>query len=107
MKKKLQKEYKEYRVSIAHIGSAIIYIYYDDPSIAYFRNVFINKKMREQGFGSLLLDFLEKIAAQLSCKGMILKAKVESKNYDWYTRCGYVDYAVDEENPEFIWLKKN
>lgn len=107
MKKKLKekKEYKEYRIAINRIGSAIIYIYHDDPDVAYFRNVFINKRMREKGFGSILLDFIEKIAAQLDCKSYVLKVAKESKNYDWYKRNGYVDYTPDE-NVEFIWMKK-
>lgn len=50
MKKKLRekKEYKEYRITLNHRGSAVIYIYYDDSHVAYFRNVFINKRMREK-----------------------------------------------------------
>ena len=108
MKKKLRekKEYKEYRITLNHIVSAVIYIYHDDPDVAYIGNVVVSKKMRGKGFGSILLDFIEKIAAQLDCKSYILKVARESKNYDWYKRRGYIDYTQDK-NVEFIWMRKH
>ena len=108
MKKKLRekKEYKEYRITLNHIGSAVIYIYHDDPDVAYIGNVVVYKKMREKGFGSILLDFVEKIVAKFGCNSYILKAAKESKNYDWYKRRGYIDYTQDK-NIEFIWMRKH
>lgn len=102
----MSKKIKEYKVSIGDIAQGIIYIYLDDTDKAYFRDISVSENIRGKGFGSMLLDFLEKTAIQLHCKSFILKVERRTKTYDWYKKRGYLDYSPNMEDNSFVWMKK-
>lgn len=102
----IDNEIKEYDVSIEGIAHGIIYIYEDEQSTAYFRDIFVSENMRGKGFGSMLLDLLENIASKLNCKTFILKVEQDSSNHRWYERKGYTYLTGCNEDKHFIWMEK-
>lgn len=81
-----------------------IYIYDDDQKTIYLSNVFVNENSRKQGYGNLILDFVDSIAEDFNANAILLKADKQEFVHDWYKRHGYIDYEEDFDN--YIWMKK-
>ena len=79
-------------------------IYEDDPITCIFTHLSVDKKYRQQGFGTQALVDAEKIAKNHGCTTIYLKVENNSWMYDWYVRQGYKFDNFDVEN--YVWLYK-
>jgi len=84
-----------------------LYMYDDDPETIYMSNVYVDEAKRGKGIGQKLVDAAENIARKTGCRQMILKVLDESWMHEWYARCGYEDLMVDEEEDQYIWMRKD
>jgi GNAT superfamily N-acetyltransferase len=83
-----------------------MYNYDDDESTEYLSNVYVEKDYRGHGIGNGILKMAEDEASLLGSKYLMLRALKDSWMHDWYKRHGYEDFQIDEDFPEFIWMKK-
>ena len=83
-----------------------IYRYDDDKETVYLSNVFVGKEHRKQGLGNIILNTVDKVAKKLKANTICLKVKQDSFVHEWYGRHGYSDLNIDEEEPQFIWMRK-
>ena len=83
-----------------------IYRYDDDKETIYLSNVFVNDDNRKQGLGNTILDAADRVANKLKANAICLKVLQDSFVHDWYERNGYSDLSIDEEEPEYIWMRK-
>ena len=83
-----------------------IYRYDDDRETIYLSNVFVGKEHRKNGLGNIILNAADKVAKKLKANTICLKVKQDSFVHDWYGRHGYTNLSIDEEEPQYIWMKK-
>lgn len=83
-----------------------LYKYDDDADTIYLSNVFVKKDKRGQGYGNVILNSAEKTAKKMGASIICLKVKNGSFAHQWYVRHGYTDFTNDEEDPSYIWMKK-
>lgn len=89
-------EYPEY-------GFAM-YVYDDDDDTIYLSNVKVLKTARGTGLGNMILDNAIKCAKDSNKKSICLKCLVDSWVHGWYSRHGFQDLCVDEEDERYIWM---
>lgn len=94
--------YKEL-VIISHKSKAScrIYIYNDEPNIAYISNLYVDEKERNKGIGTELLKYCIDKAKQLNCSKIQLRSDNEDFVRKWYFRLGFK--LIKSE----IWLEKD
>ena len=85
----------------------VIYRYDDDRETVYLSNVFVGKKCRQKGLGTIILNTADKVTKKLKANTICLKVKQDSFVHDWYGRHGYIDLSVDNEEHQFIWMSKS
>ena len=83
-----------------------IYRYNDDKETVYLSNVFVGKEHRKQGLGNIILNTADNVAKKLKANTICLKVKQDSFVHEWYGRHGYSDLSLDDEEPQFIWMRK-
>jgi len=83
-----------------------VYQYDDDPDTVYLANVFVKDESRGQGKGNAILKNAELIAKDRNASTICLKVKNDSFVHKWYERNGYFYLEEDDEDPTFIWMKK-
>ena len=83
-----------------------IYRYDDDKETVYLSNVLVNNEYRKQGLGNFILNQADTMAKKLNANTICLRVKQNSFMHDWYKRNSYIDLSVDEEEPQFIWMRK-
>ena len=84
-----------------------IYRYDDDRETVYLSNVFVGEEHRKNGLGNIILNEADKVAKKLNAKTICLKVKQYSFVHDWYERHGYSNMIIDEDEPQFIWMRKS
>ena len=84
-----------------------IYRYDDDISTIYLSNVFVNIEYRQNGYGNMILNTVEKIGNEMGANSICLKVLKHSFPYEWYKKYGYLDLIDDNEEDKFIWLIKH
>lgn len=84
-----------------------LYRYDDDKEIVYLSNVFVNKKYRKNGLGTIILNTADNVTKKLKANTICLKVKQDSFVHDWYERHGYIDLNVDSKEHQFIWMSKS
>ena len=85
----------------------VTYRYDDDKETVYLSNVFVNKKYRKNGLGTIILNVANNIAKKLKANTICLKVKQNSFVHDFYERHGYIDLSTDGEEPQFVWMSKS
>lgn len=86
-------------------SSGDLYIYEDDKTNGYIANIFVEESERRKGFGGKLMIELEKLAESKDISNIELRVDSKSFMCEWYKKLGY-EYLADDEDEEFIWLKK-
>ena len=83
-----------------------LYKYDDDKLVEYLSNVHVEKSYRRHGIGNGVLKMAEDEARSHDSKYLMLKVLKTSWMHDWYERHGYENFCFDEDNQEYIWMKK-
>ena len=83
-----------------------VYQYDDDPDSLYFSNLFVKEENRGNGIGNVILKHIDDIAKEKDAARIILRVKKESFVQKWYERNGYTYIEDDQEEPGFVWMKK-
>lgn len=89
-----------------HIYHFALYKYDDDKLTEYLSNVFVLNIKRREGLGNNILRLAEEEAISHGSKYLMLKAEKGSWVHSWYNRRGFMDFQDDEDNQEYIWMKK-
>lgn len=84
-----------------------IYRYKDDKKVMYLEGLFVNSDIRKNGAGNNLLKLSEKIMNMLNVHTACLSVEKNTWIYFWYKRNGYVDYLMNDDIPNNIWMRKN
>ena len=82
-------------------------MYDDDPDAVYLTSVFVKEQYRKLGLGNVILSMAEDIGKQLDAKVIMLNVLKNSFMHDWYERHGYSDFVVNDEDLNYIWMKKS
>lgn len=83
-----------------------LYMYNDDPDSLYLSNVKVNQNMRGQGIGNKILNLVDEEAKKFNVSTIYLKVLEQEWMHDWYGKHGYSDFCYDEEDQNYIWMKK-
>lgn len=84
--------------------SGNLYWYHDDNKNIYISSLKVKTNIKQQGFGTKLLDNIEKIGKCLGATFSCLWVEKNSWMQEWYKRKGYEDYI--DKNKKYIWMKK-
>lgn len=84
-----------------------LHMYDDDPDTVYLTSVFVKEQYRKLGLGNVILSMAEDIGKQLDAKVIMLNVLKNSFMHDWYERHGYSDFVVNDEDLNYIWMKKS
>lgn len=84
-----------------------VYMYDDDPSAIYLSSVFVQEQYRKSGLGNVILSMAEDVGKNLGAEVIILNVLKNSFMHDWYSRHGYSDFVVNDEDLNYIWMKKS
>lgn len=84
-----------------------LYVYDDEPSVAYLSNVFVDEDARGMGIGNAMLAEAEAKAVAEGCSEMRLWCKPGSFAWRWYARHGYSYMCDKEDEPGMIWMYKS
>jgi len=80
------------------------YTYKDEPNILYLAGLYVNKKYRNKGIGTKILEVADEVAKSLNCHAIRLKTKKDSNAERLYRTHGYNNLATEEKDE--IWLEK-
>lgn len=84
-----------------------IYRYDDDLDTVYLSNVFVNEQLRRRGLENIILQMTNDIAKKLLANTICLKVKEGTFVHEWYKRHGFEDLCKDNEDIEFMWMRKD
>ena len=101
---------KEYIYIEDDISKICLYRYYDDDTIIYLSNLYVDTNMRNKGIGTRLVSMCENIAENLGINKIILFVEKNSWMQKWYNRLGYKKLKIFSENPPLenaMWMKKD
>ncbi len=93
-------------MEIHGIAFCRIYWYYDDNSTAYLSWLSVNESERMKGIGTRLQELREEMARCLGATTCFLRVKENTWIQDWYQRRKYVYFERDNEDENYIWMKK-
>lgn len=82
-----------------------IYWYDDNDSTIYIDCISVDNKMRKQGFGTKLKKIAEEIGIYIGSSYIQILIDKNKWIYDWYKRCGYIDYK--DYDKDYIWMRKS
>ena len=83
-----------------------LYMYNDDTDSLYLSNVKVNQNMRGQGIGNKILNLVDEEAKKFNVSTIYLKVLEQEWMHNWYSKHGYSDFCYDEEDQNYIWMKK-
>ncbi len=83
-----------------------LYQYSDDSTTVYLDWLSVDKEFRRQGIGTELQEIREKIGVELGANTSCLSVQKDTWMHNWYKRRGYEDWKDDENDENFIWMKK-
>lgn len=83
-----------------------LYIYDDEPEIAYLAGVFVDEGRRGTGLGNDVLRKAEVKAVSEGCSIIRLWCKDQGFAWKWYTRHGYMYICDKEDEPGMVWMEK-
>lgn len=95
----------ELKVKLRGKACGRMYWYSDDNTTIYFEGLSVACRERKRGFGTKLLEILEKKAICLGATTSCLWVRKNTWIQEWYKRKGYVDFQ-DCEDVNFVWMKK-
>lgn len=88
-------------------SSCNLYIYKDDPTVAYLGDLYVDESIRNNGRGKELLNYAQTLAQKCGCNKIILKVEYGSWMLKWYEREGFEPYQYDNEEPDkYVWYEK-
>lgn len=83
-----------------------LYCYDDDPTTFYLSNVFVKSEHRKSGLGNYILQGAENMARELHGGLLFLKVHKNTFVHDWYERHGFSDVTEDQDELNYMWMKK-
>ena len=83
-----------------------LYVYNDDPFTYYLSNVFVSEDYRKRGIGNIILNMANDIAKSHNANTLMLKVIANSFMHDWYQRHGFEDFVCDDEDLNYMWMRK-
>ena len=83
-----------------------LYVYDDDPEVAYLARVFVDEDARGMGSGNLMLAKAEAKAVSEGCSVMRLWCEAGGFAWRWYARHGYTYLCDKEDEPGMVWMEK-
>jgi len=83
-----------------------LYVYDDDPTVIYMADVRTDESIRGQGYGNEILKEAEKRTLEKGYNTIELQVLDKSWKHEWYRRHGFSDLCYNEDDSNFIWMKK-
>lgn len=95
-------------IIMEHTGIAFakVYWYDDDQITVYLSSLSVNLECRQQGIGLELQLIREEIGRLLKAEYSCLCVDKDSWMKEWYERRGYQFIKEDDDENQFIWLRK-
>jgi len=89
-------------------GTALgrVYWFNNDNTSVYLDCLSVNIEERRKGIGTLLQVFREEIGRIIGANFSILTVLKDSWMYNWHIRRGYASFKENEEDSNFVWMRK-
>lgn len=84
-----------------------LYVYDDEPEVAYLAGVFVDEDARGMGSGNAMLTKAEAKAVSEGCSVMRLWCEAGGFAWKWYSRHGYSYMCDKEDEPGMVWMEKS
>lgn len=111
LKKKFEKTSWGRRIMFSGNNSDIrfaLYYYNDDPETLYLANLFVDEKLRKNGLGNEIINYVFDYAKTNHYRSIILNVVKDSWVQKWYERKGfqYIEDCKDEYVGN-VWMIKD
>lgn len=84
----------------------VIFVKIENEPVIFIKNIQISKKFQGKGFGSLVLDFIEKETKKLGCTSLELAVFKENPALNFYIKNCFKESKIVPKNKNAIILEK-